>query len=189
MQEDKLASIKAMSAFSGVDIQVREIVDKWILLTYDLPVTKEGNEARSKFLTTARRIGAIKHTNSVYLMPWTPQAELLALNVSQIGEAFLWISQVKEDKVAGLTKDYDTKSKQIFKDVAERLDKIEGHVVAEHLKLSEKMLEKTRPMIEGLVSIATQRGSVELLESAALLKDKFDYLCKKSLMTFTARLL
>lgn len=178
--EDRLASLKAMSAFANVDIQVRELVDRWILLTYDLPVTREGNEARYKFLANARRIGAIKHTNSVYLMPWTPQAELAALEVSAIGDAFLWISEIKEDKVAKLTQDYDRKSKVVFDEVEKRLDKIEGHIIQNHNKLAARMLDKTRPMVDSLINIASQRGAIDLYEKAAKLKQKFDFLCKKT---------
>jgi len=177
--EDRLASLKAMSAFANIDVQVRELVDKWILLTYDLPVTKEGNDARYKFLANAHRIGAIKHTNSVYLMPWTPQAELAALQVAAIGDAFLWISEVKEDRVAKLTQDYDRKSIIMFDKVEERLDKIEGHMIQGHMKRAARMLDKTRPMVDSLINIASQRGNLDLYERAGKLKEKFDLLYKK----------
>lgn len=177
--EDRLASLKAMSAFANVDVQVRELVDRWILLTYDLPVTKEGNDARYKFLALARRVGAIKHTNSVYLMPWTPQAELAALEVAAIGDAFLWISEVKEDRVAKLTYDYDRKSRVVFDKVEERLDRIENHITVGHMKRAARMLHKTKPMVESLINIASQRGAVDLYEKAAKLKEKFDLLNTK----------
>jgi len=177
--EDRLASLKAMSAFANVDVQVRELVDKWILLTYDLPVTKEGNDARYKFLASARRVGAIKHTNSVYLMPWTPQAELAALEVAAIGDAFLWISEVKEDRVAKLTRDYDRKSRVIFDKVEERLTRIENHITVGHIKRAANMLHRTGPMVESLIKIASQRGNLDLYERAGKLKQKFDLLYTK----------
>lgn len=171
MQDERLKSIKAMSAFANTEVNIRPLVDKWILLTYDLLVTKAGEEARSKFLANARRIGAVKHTNSVYLMPWTPQAELAALQVAAIGDAYLWISEAKD--MAQLTKEYDKKTDVLFDEIEERLDKIEGHLIQDHPGIATRMLDKTGPMIDSLVEITTNRGNVDSYERVAKLKDKY----------------
>ena len=160
-----------------MDLQVKELVDRWILLTYDLPVTKEGNDARYKFLNAAHRIGAIKHTNSVYLMPWTPEAELAALEVASMGDAFLWISTVKD--TAELTRDYDKKSEKIFDEVYNRIDNIEQHMLQNHTKRAISMIDRTKPMIESLIKIAVHRGSMELYEKAAELNEKYKYIQHK----------
>lgn len=178
-QDERFASLKAMSAFTNVELNVRSLVDKWILLTYDIPVSREGNEARYKFLARARRLGAVMHTSSVYLMPWTPQAELAALDVASIGDAFLWISETKPDQMEKLTNDYDEKAKEVFKEVEGRLDKIEGHLLANHAGRARNMLDKTEPMMDSLINISVQRGDMRMYEKAAQLKDTYDILRKK----------
>jgi len=74
--EEQFASLKLMATLSGVEARVREHISDWILVTYDLPTTEEGNKARAKFLDDIRYIGGVMHSESCYLMPSSPESEL-----------------------------------------------------------------------------------------------------------------
>ena len=73
--QNPFASIEVLARLTGTQIRCREICDRWLLITYDLPHNKKGDRARREFLDTAKIIGATHHTDSVYLMPWTPAAD------------------------------------------------------------------------------------------------------------------
>ena len=52
------------ASMQGIDLSnnVTNLVKEWILITYDLPNTVEGNKARFAFLKQAPKIGAVMHT-------------------------------------------------------------------------------------------------------------------------------
>mgnify|MGYP001616341477 CR=1 FL=1 len=140
-----LSSIEVMSRMSGIPLQARELVDQWILLTYDIPKSETGDKARRKFLERAHAIGATQHTASVYLMPWTQEAEVLAFDVAAVGRACVWTSKPTDaGQAKELTESYDSKLGKLLDVVIERLDKIQVHWEAEHYKRAAKMAEKTK---------------------------------------------
>jgi len=98
MRENNMSdtsTLEIMARMTDTPINIREVVDKFLMITYDLPHTEEGDRARREFLAVAHSIGAAKHTESVYLLPWTPEAEVLALELSRVkdGEVFIWTTQ------------------------------------------------------------------------------------------------
>ncbi len=86
-REVDFASLEVLARMTDTHIEAREICDRWLLLTYDIPKNTAGNKARHEFLKKARELGATRHTDSTYLMPWTPDAEMLALEVARTGKA------------------------------------------------------------------------------------------------------
>ncbi len=66
--------IEMLARLSDTKIKCRDIVDRWLLLTYDIPHNEKGDKARREFLNAATLVGATQHTESVYLLPWTPAA-------------------------------------------------------------------------------------------------------------------
>lgn len=173
-EDERLAGIEVMSRMAGIPIEVKAICHQWILLTYDLPATKEGDKARSAFLKRARAIGAIEHTASVYLLPWTPESENLALDVAEAGHAYLWTSEVKDEKRAReLTSTYDTKLEPVFDQIGERIDRIEGHQ-EKRPKLAQRMAEKTRQMLDDVEAAITRRGSADLYVMVIILRKRLE---------------
>jgi len=167
----KTPTLKMAEALSNVDVQMREVCDQWILITYDLPNTEEGQKARSKFLHRAERIGAVQHTESVYLMPWTPESELCAVEVASIGRAFLWVSSIKdENRAKELTEDYDAKVEAgLIKEVRERIAKMQEHAQS-NIRAFERMKAKTFTLLDESAAIAARRGSTRLIETVANLR-------------------
>ncbi len=161
--DDRLAELEVMSRLLGTAIQTREICDKWLLITYDIPTTKVGNQTRNKFLKEAAQVGATQFTESVYLLPYTPEAELLALEVARVGKAVVWTSQPTNESLAReVTQVYDRGLKPLLDKVIERIDKIAAQIDARHYKMAEKMTEKTERMINSLEQAIIRRGSAEL---------------------------
>jgi len=173
--DDKMASLKAMSALSGVEVELKEVCQDWILLTYDLPHNKEGDKARSEFLHKAKTIGAVQHTESVYLLPWTPMSESMAIEVSRVGNAFIWLSSVKDNqKARKLTNDYDADIKRSISSVKKRITKMKRHAEDGKSGLVERMRVKTDRMIKDLAGIVARRGSKELCRKVDELKRESD---------------
>lgn len=169
--------IKLVSQLSGVNVKVRDICHDWILITFDIPKTKEGDKIRQKFYKVASRIGAIIHTESCYLLPWCPETEDVIIDISSIGNCFVWLSTIKDDGMAKeITLQYDSGVYEYVKVIEERIKKMEGHLQSNRYNHFTKMLPKTHKLIAQLNKIATARGSVELLHKSTELLHKVDNL-------------
>lgn len=169
----ELDSLEVMARLMDVELETKEICDKWLLITYDIPHTPAGDRARREFLDNARLIGATKHTESVYLMPWTGEAEILALNLSGTkgGRVCLWTSQPTDTLLAeDITKAYDASLRPQIDAIGVRLDKIVAHQDLGHEKRAEQMLEKTKVMLDGMEKAVVRRGSAQLYVLITLLK-------------------
>lgn len=164
------SSIEVMSRMSGIPLEAREIVDQWLLFTYDIPKSEAGDKARRKFLDRARAIGATQHTASVYLMPWTQEAEVLAFEVAAVGRACVWTSKPTDAEQAEvLTESYDGNLEKLLDVISTRLDKIQKHWENEHYKRATKMAEKTKDKLDGLLEAVQRRGSEDLATYAMIL--------------------
>ncbi len=164
------SSMEVMARMSGIKLEAREIVTDWLLLTYDIPKSEAGDRARRKFLDRARLIGATQHTASVYLMPWTQEAEVLAFEVAEVGQACVWTSKPTDTaKAEELTGAYDRELEKFLDAVAVRLDKIQVHWELEHHKRVEQMAEKTKEKLDGLIEAVQRRGSKDLATYAQIL--------------------
>lgn len=164
-RDSRLDSLRTIALLDGVDLPVRDVCENWLLLTYDLPNTEEGNKLRSEFLRTAKRMGAVQHTESVYLLPWTQQAELLAMEIAKIGNAFIWTSHPQDPgQAAEITEDYDNKIVEgILSDISDRLEKMEESAGLGNSRSFHRMVEKTEDMITEARIIARRRGSKHLI--------------------------
>lgn len=164
-----LSSIEVMSRMSGIPLEAKEIVGQWILLTYDIPKTPEGDRARRKFLDGAYAIGATQHTSSCYYMPWTQEAECLAFEVAGVGKACVWTSKPTDEQAKELTENYDAGLEKLLDEISERLDKVQKHWQNEHYKRATKMAEKTKDKLDKLVEAVQRRGSEDLATYATIL--------------------
>lgn len=153
---------QAIAKIQGVEIHPRELVDEWILLTYDIPVNEEGNKSRYKWLKLAPRIGAVMHSRSVYLMPNTSQAQLAGVELSKtIGATvYMWTSKV----VAGMTNAdvtafYDSKINEQIDEINSRME-AEGLLITEQkMGMAERMHKKTVNLFAQALFAVAQRGS------------------------------
>ncbi len=178
--DNDISSMEVMARLTGIKIEIKEVINEWLLLTYDMPHSEEGDKARREFLQSARAIGAAQQTESVYLIPWTPEAETLALDLSRQvqvmkrGKVIIWTSTPTDKaKAAEITETYDAGLEPLISDIEERLGRIEEHQAKKRYLRAEKMLAKTNRMLENLRDAVMRRGSMVLFLRLQILQHRF----------------
>ena len=168
-------SLEVMARITDSRIQVRDVVDKWMLLTYDLPNTEAGNKARVQFLAIASAIGAIQHTESVYLMPWSPEAEHLALSLAKTegGDVVVWSQATPLNRQEEITASYDAALRPQLKEISVRLDKMDGYRFTNHLKRFQQMVPKTERLLANAEAAIERRGAEVLVVWLEILKGRY----------------
>lgn len=172
---EKLELAKMMSQLKGIEFQHRDLVDQWILLTYDLPVTPEGNKIRGEFLKKAPKIGAVMQNRSVYLMPLTKETQVAALDLSKAhnGSVYCWTSvAMDEDINRGLTALYDVRIGEMITTIRNRVDKIKQHIKDEKFRFAKMMLRKTVVLFNNAMYSTAQRGNKEAFHTLERLYDE-----------------
>ena len=168
-------SLEVLARMTDTPIEVRDFVSKWLLLTYDLPHNEKGDKARRDFLLQARAIGATRHTDSVYVMPWTTTAESLALKLARAGgEVIVWTSSTTdESKAKEITKAYDRSIEPILDEISERIDRMVEYLNKNQKKRAYKMMEKTERMLNQVEQAVQRRGSMELYVLLTIIQKRF----------------
>jgi len=175
--EEQFASLKLMAALSGVEAQVKEVLHDFILITYDLPTTEEGNKARAKFLGDIRYIGGVMHSESCYLLPSSPESELAAVQLAEKTPlCYIWFSHIKDEaKAREITKEYDQSIKDgILKEIRERIAKMKKHAEDGKEGIVNRMRKKTEKMLKDAAGIAARRGSNRLCQKVDELKRELE---------------
>jgi ribosomal protein L30/L7E len=153
------------ASMQGIDLSnnVTNLVKEWILITYDLPNTVEGNKARFAFLKQAPKIGAVMHTRSVYLMPNTKESQLASLELTKHGDVEIWISEVEDvAKQTRLTEFYDKAMDNQLTLIEKRLNRIKSLQDEEKFGMATRMINKTSDLLNSSLFAITQRGSKTL---------------------------
>jgi len=178
-KEGKFDALEVMARLTDTDITTKEICEKWLLITYDIPKSEEGDKARREFLLEAALMGATKHTDSVYLMPWTPDAESIALALAKVGDVCVWTSETTDNlRASEITKSYDAGLKKQMKEITDRIDKMEGYVVAEQFGRALRMNEKTAKMVTHMEDAVLRRGSAILLVQFQLVQARYQQVAR-----------
>lgn len=174
-QKVDFATLEVLARMTDIKIEAREIVSKWLLLTYDIPVTEEGNKARYQFYLKARHLGATQHTESVWLMPWVPEAELMALDLARNGKVIVWTAATTtESQAAEITQRYDKALIPVLREISVRVDRIARFIEQEKTGLAKKMIEKTGIMLKDMEKAILRRGSASMLIYLLTIKQRFD---------------
>ena len=164
---DSIAQLKAEKMFfdPNAKLEIIEVMEKFCLVIYDIPATKEGAKIRAEFLERAKFHGAIMKTESVYLAPWAVAPELNLLKAAGIGDFNIFISvPMDNDLCKKITREYDQKIMEVFKEAEERFEKIALHVTDGQYGLAHKMMPKTSDWINALKKAAIARGSQHLFD-------------------------
>jgi len=99
-----------------------ELHRDWILITYDIPRVHDG--VRKKVIRDLRKMGAMRHTDSVYYLPYSSKACEVAATLP--GQAYVWRAGPTSDTQAKrLTQDYFNRIKEGLQKLHERLDILE----------------------------------------------------------------
>ena len=159
-----LKTTQVLAKLEGIEFNARELVNGWILITYDLPVP-EGNKIRQEFLKRAPRIGAVMHSRSVYLMPHTQASEMAALELSKIGDVYVWFSTIKDEALKRrLTDTYDLRIFEEIENLQNRLDRINQHILNGKVGVADRMKRKTVELFNNLIFTIAQRGSRKIYD-------------------------
>ena len=170
-----LKMAESFAKLQGVEIKARELVEEWILITYDIPVTEEGNEARLKFLKQAPRIGAMMHSRSVYLMPNTQQAQLASVELSKINgaEVYLWTAKVEGEQAVQITDFYDTKIQEQIDTINRRIVQEDALIADEKFGMADRMHRKTANLFSQSCFTVAQRGATaKIIEKLTKIENK-----------------
>lgn len=178
-EESKFSSLEVMARLTDTNIEATEICEKFLLITYDIPKTEAGDQARREFLAKAKLIGAVAHTDSVYLMPWTADAESIALGLAKIGKVCVWTSQTTDNlQAVEVTRNYDAGLVNQITEITERLDKIEGYIMLEQPKRAYRMIAKTDLMVEEMDKAIMRRNSAVLYVRFMVVKARYQSLAR-----------
>ena len=152
---------ETFAKLQGIEINARELVNEWVLITYDIPVSDAGKIARAKFLKTAPKIGAMMHSRSVYLMPNTTQAQLAAVELSKTvgGEVYIWTSKVEGEQAVSITGFYDRRIREEIEKLDDRLIKEDVLVKEQKFGMADRMHRKSVSLFAQLCFTVAQRGA------------------------------
>lgn len=168
---EQAQQLEAMGTLFDTEIGVKEIAEEWLVLTYDVPNDKKGQQARYEFLKQARLMGFVQHTESVYYGPWTHEANVIAINLAQAGKVWAWHSKAASpEQAAELAMVYDRQMTQWLDEAAERLPNIRKHASDGKTGLASKMVEHTLEMVLTLEPAIGRRNSILLTEKLAKVK-------------------
>jgi hypothetical protein len=175
-KENKTAELEVAAKLTGIEVQTREICDKWILLTYDLPHNNVGDKARREFLLNARKLGACQHTESVYLLPYNGASVNAALELAKAGKLFVWTSESTDPTQAkAVTRNYDAELKEMLKELSSRVDRMIELRADNKLGIRNKMVEKTDEMMANLGEAVHNRGAIDLLIIYGAIQARYRY--------------
>lgn len=151
--------LEAQAVMLESPVELKEVADSFILITYDLPRTEEGDKARLEFLKEARKIGAVQHTESVYIMPWTQDANVAAVLAAKVekSKVFVWFTKVDPAVGEQLLVHYDMTVRRWFDEVDERLTRMAGYLDSGKPGLADRMLARTLDAVKELEAIAQRR--------------------------------
>ena len=146
----------------GGEVEVKEIIQDYVLICYDIPQKEKA--LRHRFLKLAHSLGAVMHTASVYLMPYSDEAFKMAEELAAVGEAVVWKShQANLAQAAGITHDYAAHLQARCQLIEQRLVMAQEHLAAGRLKLAAKMGVKTNKLHKELCKIQETYGQKWLL--------------------------
>ena len=167
---------ESFAKLQGVKINTQELIEEWILISYDIPVTDEGNKARLNFLKTAPRIGAMMHSRSVYLMPNTQQAQLASVELSKIegAEVYIWTAKATGVKQAEqITNFYDKKIQEQIDTLNKRIEQEDNLIEEQKEGMADRMHRKTANLFNQVCFTVAQRGATaQVIEKLTKIEHK-----------------
>ena len=137
------------------------VLSSWCLLAYDIPAKER--KKRSDFLKRARALGAMKFTQSVYLLPNTPDTYHEAEELAALGEAYLWVSEIKEGEAFKVTQSFHASLTLRLAAIHNRIARIASHLEAGRVFIAYRMAIKTATMLQRVWKLAKASGFEDLV--------------------------
>lgn len=137
----------------GEKIEPHEIFKDCVLLTYDIP--KNLSSLRHRVLREIATMGGMGYTESVYLMPYSPETFDIANEIGKLAQVVIWVAHQHETEVVEqIVLSYDKFLYARCQLIESKLDKIEEAMAAGHLNNIPAMGRNAGKMIKGLLNIA-----------------------------------
>lgn len=132
-----------------------ELHRDWVLITYDIPRAHDG--VRKKVIRELQKMGALRHTDSVYYLPYNSKACDLAATLP--GQAYVWRAGATSDSQAKrLTQDYYDRIEEGLQKIRERLDTLEEELPEVSPEAMQDRLNYTIQLFESLKAAANNIG-------------------------------
>jgi hypothetical protein len=136
----------------GLEIHIQH---DWILVTYDIPRSRDN--VRKKVIRALRALGAMRHTDSVYYMPYNPKAYEIAASLP--GEAYVWRSSLTSDTQARqVTQDYYNRILEGINKMHGRLDELEDNFPTLSFEAKKLRLDYSTKIYNSLKAAADNIG-------------------------------
>lgn len=133
-------------------VELKEIISDYVLISYDIPACQ--GALRKRVLREMYEIGAIAHTQSVYLLPYSAKSLELANEISAGGSAYVFTSEMPNvDKAASISNKYAQHVKDRIFIINCRINKIGEHIKNQEFGRATKMIKKTKRLISQLKQI------------------------------------
>jgi len=137
----------------AVGVEVKQLIKNYILLVYDIPANQAAT--RYQFLKAAKEIGAISHTQSCYLLPYSVKAMEMAKQIAVVGDVVVWRSTQEDDKKAlEITESYEQHIKIRCNYVEQRLIIAQEFITDGRLGKARLMGIKTGKLLGQLAKIS-----------------------------------
>ena len=103
----------------------------------------------------------------------------IALQLAKVGDVCVWTSETTDNlQAADITRSYDKGLKKQMTEITDRLDKMEGYVLAEQFGRALRMNEKTSRMVDFMEQAILRRGSAILLVQFQLVKARYQQVAR-----------
>ena len=134
----------------------------WALLVYDIPANQR--KKRYQFLKKARALGAFRFTESCYMLPNTPETYHEAEELAALGEAYLWVSEAKDEAQAlKVTLSFHTSLALRLAAVHNRIARIATHLEAGRVFIAYRMAIRTAELLQRVEKLAKASGFEDLV--------------------------
>ena len=134
----------------------------WALLVYDIPAKER--KKRYQFLKKARALGALRFTESCYMLPNTPETYQEAEELAALGEAYLWVSEVKDVAQAlKVTQSFHASLGLRLAVIHNRIARIASHLEAGRVFVAFRMAVRTAELLQRVRKLAKASGFEDLV--------------------------
>lgn len=177
LKAHNVSTLELLARITGNKIETKEVIDEWMLITFDIPTTQEGNKARSEFYKKAYALGAVQNTESVYLCPWTADAELMTLEIAAVSDSRVIVfsrAKTSVEQSREITRRYDNGLKKVIRIIRGRIDKLEYMIQHKYYKRAQRYTTKTERLLTQLENAVIRRGSAQMLIEVSVLFQRFN---------------
>jgi len=153
--------------------ETKKLLTDWLLIVYDIPAGRNEEEAnrndafRAYWIYNAKRLGAVRHTESVYYAPFHPRTMQLAQEIAERagGQVYIFHSKITTPAAA---KDFTTRydkaiEEEYFDELEQRIKEAEESIVKEeNNRITAQKVRACKFFLNLCDSVVARRASPDL---------------------------